>query len=51
MWTKTLVKLSDELLADAVFNDSRMPLSTVFSSIDLLRHSAVHRLLTSAQGI
>ncbi|OBU00710.1 hypothetical protein VE01_01059 [Pseudogymnoascus verrucosus] len=51
MWTKTLVKLSDELPADAVFNDSGMPLSTVFSSIDSLRHSAVHRLPTSAQGI
>ncbi|KFY78241.1 hypothetical protein V499_02557 [Pseudogymnoascus sp. VKM F-103] len=51
MWTKTLVKLSDELPADAGFNDSGMPLSTVFSSIDSLRHSAVHRLPTSAQGI
>jgi hypothetical protein len=51
MWTKTLVKLSDELPPDAVFNDSGMPLSTVFSSIDSLRHSAVHRLPTSAQGI
>ncbi|KFZ19307.1 hypothetical protein V502_03720, partial [Pseudogymnoascus sp. VKM F-4520 (FW-2644)] len=51
MWTKTLVKLCEKLPADAVFNDSGIPLGTVFSSTDSLRHSAVHRLSTSAQGI
>lgn len=50
-WTRTLAKLCEKLPADAVFNDSGIPLATVFSSTDSLRHSAVHRLLTSAQGI
>ncbi|OBT76527.1 hypothetical protein VF21_05437 [Pseudogymnoascus sp. 05NY08] len=51
LWTKTLAKLCDKLPADAIFNDSGISLSIVFSSTDSIRHSAVHRLLTSAHGI
>lgn len=51
LWTKTLVKLCDKLPADAIFNDSSISLNTVFSSTDSIRHSAVHRLSTSAHGI
>ncbi|KFY17971.1 hypothetical protein V492_00221 [Pseudogymnoascus sp. VKM F-4246] len=51
LWTKTLAKLCDKLPADAIFNNSGVPLSTIFSSTDSLRHSAVHRLSTSAHGI
>jgi hypothetical protein len=46
-----LAKLCDKLPAAAIFNDTGIPLNTIFSSIYSLRHSAVHRLPTSAQGI
>ncbi|KFZ24006.1 hypothetical protein V502_01515 [Pseudogymnoascus sp. VKM F-4520 (FW-2644)] len=51
LWTKTLARLCDKLPADAISNDSEIPLRMVFSSIGALRHLAVHRLSTSAQGI
>jgi hypothetical protein len=51
LWAKTLASLCDKLPPGAIFNDSGIPLKVVFSSIGPLRHSAVHRLSTSAQGI
>jgi hypothetical protein len=51
VWAKTLAKLYDKLPAEAIFNDSGATLRMIFSSIDPLRHSAVHQLRTSAQAI
>lgn len=51
LWANTLPKLCDKLPAAAIFNESGIPLDKIFSSVCSLRHSAVHRLPTSAQGI
>jgi hypothetical protein len=50
-WTRTLAKHSGKVPAGAIWKVSEAPLSKVFSSTDVLRHTAVHRLVTSARGI
>ncbi|KAH8748830.1 hypothetical protein BGZ57DRAFT_806396 [Hyaloscypha finlandica] len=50
-WTRTLAKHSGKVPAGAIWKVSEAPLSKVFSSTDALRHTAVHRLVTSERGI
>jgi len=50
-WTRTLAKHSGKVPAGAIWKVSEAPLSEVFSSTNVLRHTAVHRLVTSARGI
>jgi hypothetical protein len=46
-----LAKRCDKLPASAIDNDSEASLKDVFFSINVLRHTAVHRLSTTARGI
>jgi hypothetical protein len=50
-WTRTLAKSCDKVPASALDNSSEAPLKEVFFSTNELRHTAVHRLLTTARGI
>lgn len=50
-WIRILTKRCDKLPASAIDDDPEMPLKKVLSSTTVLRHTAVHRLPTSAQGI
>ncbi|KAH8684278.1 hypothetical protein BGZ60DRAFT_397194 [Tricladium varicosporioides] len=50
-WTRILAKRCDKLPSSAIDEDPDMPLKKVLSSIVILRHTAVHRLSTSARGI
>jgi hypothetical protein len=50
-WTRTLAKRCDEIPAYAIDDKSKASLEDVFSSTNILRHTAVHRLSTSAKGI
>ena len=50
-WTRTLAKRCDKLPTSAIDNDSEVPLKDVFFSTNVLRHTAVHRLLITARGI
>jgi 2-oxoglutarate dehydrogenase complex dehydrogenase (E1) component-like enzyme len=50
-WTSTLVARSGKLPAHAINNDSETPLQEVFFATNVLRHTAVHRLPVTAQGI
>ena len=50
-WTRTLAKHSGKVPAGAIRKVSGAPLSEVFSSTNVLRHTAVQRLVTSARGI
>jgi len=50
-WTRTLAKRCDKLPASAMDNGSEAPLKEVFFSTNVLRHTAVHRLSTTARGI
>jgi hypothetical protein len=50
-WTRTLATRCDKLPASAIDSDSEVPLKEVFSSTNVVRHTAVHRLSTSARGI
>jgi hypothetical protein len=50
-WTRTLAKRCDKLPAHAINNDSETPLKEVFFATNVLRHTAVHRLPVTAQGI
>ncbi|KAH8587971.1 hypothetical protein B0O99DRAFT_731242 [Bisporella sp. PMI_857] len=50
-WTKALAKRLDKFPPSAIDNDSKAPLEEVFFSTNVLRHTAVHRLTTTAQGI
>jgi hypothetical protein len=49
-WTRTLAKHSGKVPAGAIWKVPEAPLSEVFSTINVLRHTAVHRLVTSARG-
>jgi hypothetical protein len=49
-WTKKLAKNSGKVPAGAIWKVSEAALSEVFSSTNVLRHTAVHRLVTSARG-
>lgn len=50
-WTKTLVNRHGKLPASAIEIGSEVPLREVLCSTDVIRHTAVHRLSTTAQGI
>jgi hypothetical protein len=50
-WTRTLAKRCDKVPASAIDNGSEAPLKEVFFSTNELRHTAVHRLPTTARGI
>ncbi|KAH9213623.1 hypothetical protein DL95DRAFT_447010 [Leptodontidium sp. 2 PMI_412] len=50
-WTRTLAKRCDKLPASALDNCSEAPPKEVFFSTNVLRHTAVHRLPTTARGI
>jgi hypothetical protein len=50
-WTRALAKRCGKLPSSAIDNDSNAPLEEVFFSTNVLRHTAVHRLTTTAQGI
>jgi hypothetical protein len=54
-WTRILARLAEQgankLPSHAINNDSSVPLAKVLFSTASLRHSAVHRLPTSARGI
>ena len=50
-WTRTLAKHSGQVPAGSIWKVSEAPLSEVFSSTNVLRHTAVHRLATSARGM
>ncbi|RDL40953.1 uncharacterized protein BP5553_00932 [Venustampulla echinocandica] len=49
-WTRILAKRCDKLPASAIDNDSEIPLEKVFFSTNVLRHTAVHRLSTTARA-
>ncbi|KAF8540206.1 hypothetical protein BDD12DRAFT_880863 [Trichophaea hybrida] len=48
---ETLAKRCDKVPTSAVDNGSEAPLKEVFFSTNVLRHTAVHRLPTTARGI
>jgi hypothetical protein len=50
-WTRTLAKNSGKFPAGALGQVSEALLNEVFASTNVLRHTAVHRLATSAGGI
>ncbi|PQE27761.1 ubiquinol-cytochrome-c reductase cytochrome c1 protein [Rutstroemia sp. NJR-2017a BVV2] len=50
-WTSTLVARYGKLPAHAINNDSETPLQDVFLATTVVRHTAVHRLPVTAQGI
>lgn len=50
-WTRTLAKRCDKVPASAIDNGSEAPLKEVFFATNVLRHTAVHRLPTTARGI
>jgi len=50
-WTRTLAKRCDKVPASAIDSGSEAPLKEVFFSTNVLRHTAVHRLPTTARGI
>jgi hypothetical protein len=50
-WTRTLAKRCDKIPAHAIDIESKTSLEDIFFSTNILRHTAVHRLLTSAKGI
>ena len=49
-WTRTLAERCDKLPPSAIDNGSDVPLKEVFFSTNVLRHMAVHQLLTTARG-
>jgi hypothetical protein len=50
-WTRTLPKRCEKLPASAIDNGSEAPLKEVFFSTNVLRHTAVHRLSTTAREV
>jgi len=50
-WTRALAKRCDKVAPSAIDNGSEAPLKEVFFSTNVLRHTAVHRLPTTARGI
>jgi hypothetical protein len=50
-WTRTLAKHYDKIPAYAVDDELKTSLEDAFSSTNILRHTAVHRIPTSAKGI
>jgi len=50
-WTRTLAKHCGKLPAGAFASNQEAPLNETFSSTNVLRHTAVHRIPTTAQGI
>ena len=50
-WIKTLAKRYDKIPAHAINNESKTSLEDVFLSTNVLQHTAVHRLSTSAKGV
>lgn len=50
-WTRILTQHCDKLPTGAIANALEAPLNDALSSTNVLRHTAVHRLLTSARGI
>ena len=50
-WTRTLAKRYDKIPVHAIKNKSKTSLEDVFLSTNVLRHTAVHRLSTSAKGV
>jgi hypothetical protein len=50
-WTRALTQHCDKLPTGAIANVLEAPLNDVLSSTNVLRHTAVHRLSTSARGI
>ena len=46
-----MVKRWDTLPTDAFARDTELPFTTILLSVNRLRHSAVHRLRTSAKGV
>ena len=50
-WTYAMIKRWDSLPEDAFAKNLNLPLTTILLSVNKLRHSAVHRLRTSAKGV
>jgi uncharacterized protein YPO0396 len=50
-WTRILARRLNKIPAHAITNDSAVSLHEIFFSTNELRHTAVHRLSTSAKGI
>jgi hypothetical protein len=50
-WTRTLAKHCSKIPAHAIDSESNTSLEDVFLSTNILRHTAVHRLPTSAKRI
>lgn len=51
MWSKTLARLIHKLPAHSTHDEAGTPLNEILFSTSVLRHSAVHRLPTSSQGV
>ena len=50
-WTYAMMKRWDSLPAAAFVKDAELPSNSILLSVNKLRHSAVHRLRTSAKGV